>query len=346
MAGLMDFINAAYDYQATPQGAATFEAIAGGTTDSINAASELARRNMATQEEIDLRRAEQQRQNQIGETLAMGGVEFDIEKYRELARLSPNAAMQYYKMTQPKPTKMEPVTLPDGSIGAFDPYTQTMHPVGMAGQQVPVRAYGGERAIPYPDAGMEFTPDPRATDSYTAPLNVPPEIRNNPKARQQYLEKIATARAEESINAPLKVQKQMAESKKADNVISAINKVENLVSDYSVGYGSLLDFIPGTDAKDLSAQLDTIKANIGFDRLQEMRESSPTGGALGQISDKERERLESAIASLDTAQSPELFRENLARVKSIYQEIIHGKKTQLTQDQIRAELIRRGIINE
>ncbi|NKX42100.1 hypothetical protein HGG71_11580 [Rhodobacteraceae bacterium R_SAG2] len=88
--------------------------------------------------------------------------------------------------------------------------------------------------------------------------------------------------------------------------------------------GGLLSNIPGTDAHDASKLINTIKANVGFDRLQQMRDSSPTGGALGAINQSEMTLLNSALGSLEQSQSGEQFTENLMRLRTIYEEIVHG----------------------
>ena len=83
-------------------------------------------------------------------------------------------------------------------------------------------------------------------------------------------------------------------------VTDAITKAKELVSPTSTGFGSLLSGIPTSDARALEGQLNVVKANLGFDRLRQMREESKTGGALGSIAVKELERLEAAVATLDT----------------------------------------------
>ena len=61
--------------------------------------------------------------------------------------------------------------------------------------------------------------------------------------------------------------------------------------------------LPGTAAADAKARLETLKAKVGFEVLQQMRNNSKTGGALGQVSDAENKLLQQAIDSLDAAQS-------------------------------------------
>jgi hypothetical protein len=59
-----------------------------------------------------------------------------------------------------------------------------------------------------------------------------------------------------------------------------------------------------------------------------MRAASPTGGALGQGSNRELAALESAVASLDQGLSPKALKENLKQIEISYknwQESAMGK---------------------
>lgn len=139
-----------------------------------------------------------------------------------------------------------------------------------------------------------------------------------------------------------KAQAQQAQREQAANIVvqdidRALEKVGQsnvTVGGYDTGIntatgrtGQALSVIGGTNAHDVSALTDTIKANATFDKLQQMRASSPTGAALGAVSDTENKLLGSAIGSLEQSQSREQFEQNLKRVKKIYNEIIHGPGT-------------------
>ncbi len=105
----------------------------------------------------------------------------------------------------------------------------------------------------------------------------------------------------------------------ADNVIDTIDNALPMVDELTAGLGgTVLNKIPGTKAKNLSRLIDTIQSNVGFDRLQKMREASPTGGALGSMAVTELKALQSSIASLDTDQTPAQLRKNLDRVRTHY----------------------------
>jgi hypothetical protein len=92
--------------------------------------------------------------------------------------------------------------------------------------------------------------------------------------------------------------------------------------------GSLLSNIAGTEARDFESRLTTIKANIGFDKLQAMRDASPTGGALGQVSEMELRQLNASMGNLENSQSPEQLRENLLAVRAQYIRTIQAIEAQ------------------
>ena len=93
------------------------------------------------------------------------------------------------------------------------------------------------------------------------------------------------------------------------------------------GIFSATQNIPGTAAHDIAKRVDTLKAISGFEQLNQMRAQSPTGGALGQVSERELTFLQSVIGSLELSQSKGQFLENLARVESMFNEIVHGGRT-------------------
>jgi hypothetical protein len=85
--------------------------------------------------------------------------------------------------------------------------------------------------------------------------------------------------------------------------------------------GKGLAMIPGEPAYDLASSLESITAGLAFDKLQDMRNNSPTGGALGNVSNQELTSLKTAIANLKQSQSYEQFVKNLKDVKTRYANI-------------------------
>ena len=109
-----------------------------------------------------------------------------------------------------------------------------------------------------------------------------------------------------------------------DDADGLFNKIFKLGGNTTGLFGSLLSRVGGTEANNLRSQLATIKSNIGFDKLQSMREASPTGGALGNVSEKENEYLQSVLGNVEQSQSPEQLKRNLMRLREAYLDIVHG----------------------
>lgn len=116
----------------------------------------------------------------------------------------------------------------------------------------------------------------------------------------------------------------------ANNTLSAIRDVKEKIGWRTTGVGGqVIGKVAGTDAANLAADLDTIKSNIGFDRLQMMRDASKTGGALGGIAVRELELLQSTIASLDVRQSPSHLMKNIEKVEAQYKKAVEAYRKAL-----------------
>lgn len=75
--------------------------------------------------------------------------------------------------------------------------------------------------------------------------------------------------------------------------------------------GETVSGIPGTEAANFAADLNTLKSKSFISALSAMRAASKTGGAVGNVSDAEGAKFENKYVSLQQAQSPEQFRERL-----------------------------------
>lgn len=107
-----------------------------------------------------------------------------------------------------------------------------------------------------------------------------------------------------------------------DRAIKLIDKPGVLPT---TGFGAgMASRVGGTTANDLKNLLDTVKANTAFDTLSQMRAASPTGGALGAVSERELTLLSAAKGALDQSQTPQQLKDNLIRLQNITLDIIHG----------------------
>jgi hypothetical protein len=102
---------------------------------------------------------------------------------------------------------------------------------------------------------------------------------------------------------------------RAQRTIQSVDELMGQVSRWNTGFGSLLAFIPESDAKYFSEQVKTLAANIAFNELTAMREASKTGGALGNVSNVELGLLQNALGVLSTSTKPEQVKTQLQRIK-------------------------------
>lgn len=110
----------------------------------------------------------------------------------------------------------------------------------------------------------------------------------------------------------------------------ASNAAKNTL-DTGTGFtGQLIRNVGGTSSYDLGKVVSTIQANIGFDKLQKMRDDSPTGSALGRVTNQEITMLTNVVASLDPNQSAEQFNQHLdiakTKIQSSMQRIAQAYK--------------------
>lgn len=103
---------------------------------------------------------------------------------------------------------------------------------------------------------------------------------------------------------------------KAGLMMTTIEDAKKLSNFGTTGLiGKAIAGVPGSEAYTLAKTIETLKSNLAFGALQEMRANSPTGGALGAVSERELSLLESAITSLDPGLPEKVLRRNLERVE-------------------------------
>ena len=109
---------------------------------------------------------------------------------------------------------------------------------------------------------------------------------------------------------------------RAGTVLDAAQQAYNMVNSRTAGaLGTAMLSIPGSSAVDLEALLKTVTSNLATNELQKIRDASKTGGALGNVSNKDIDLLESAVANLKQKQSPQMLREGLKKVIDLYTKI-------------------------
>jgi hypothetical protein len=163
--------------------------------------------------------------------------------------------------------------------------------VGLAGQD------GRSTALPPPVEGGKwvdpYTKSFEAAKGKTVGTNLGERIVDQPRAKM----------ALDGARASMQAMKDAATS---------LTQAPGL--DRATGAYSMVPSWPGGDAASAEADLETLKAKVGFNALQAMREASKTGGALGSIAVQELTYLQNSIASLDPKQGTDQFKLRLQQI--------------------------------
>lgn len=107
-----------------------------------------------------------------------------------------------------------------------------------------------------------------------------------------------------------------------DSVLQEVDKAVEIAKNNITATGipgAATSRIPGTPSYNLRRRLQTVQANLGFDKLQQMRDSSPTGGALGQVSERELGFLQATLVALDPNMGDEELIAGLEKVRKHYE---------------------------
>lgn len=115
----------------------------------------------------------------------------------------------------------------------------------------------------------------------------------------------------------------VTEYRQVENVMDSLNRMDRMASSIRddphlwriagpVAGKYVPTLLPGSS--DVEQRLKALKAQVAKNTLQEIRDASKTGGALGNVSDKDIQLLESAIASLELTQSPAQLRQSMDEV--------------------------------
>lgn len=121
-------------------------------------------------------------------------------------------------------------------------------------------------------------------------------------------------------------KKQMKEKKTKtlvtgiDSVIDDIDKAISLTRGTTTGLtGLIYAKKPGSPAHLLRSKIKTIQANLGLDKLNQMKEASATGASgLGPLTERELADLRASIADLDPLLSDEELIKNFEKIKRHY----------------------------
>ena len=124
---------------------------------------------------------------------------------------------------------------------------------------------------------------------------------------------------------------------KATELMKDLNLLESGVTEMAPGVAGaagrmIAEQIPATLQAERKKIIDRVKATLTVGELQAMRNSSPTGASLGNISNTDVGLLLDSATLLSNALTPEAFKRELVRLKNLQHNIIYGSEQQLREN--------------
>lgn len=227
---------------------------------------------------------------------------FQAQLRQKAAAYGDPAALEQGGLLAPAPQSIKPTSLMTNLTAmGIDPQSPQGRQIMMQQMLKPQTAVNMGANIPAPPSGWWY---------------------NNPNDPGAGLYRIpgGPADVEASTTAATDERRKQGTLAQIGQVTNTIDETIKLADRWTTGsIGGIAKILPETDARKLAGNILTIKANLGFDRLQKMREESPTGGALGQVAVQELEGLQATVAMLDQLQKPEDVRAALAKIRGHYQ---------------------------
>lgn len=271
------------------------------------------------------------------------------EMFDAMAKGSPSEIQGYEILT---PDQVKSLGLPTGNTYQRNVATKKVETLGTGGERYEILTPAQASALGLPKANT-FQRDVTsgkitAVGSGGVTVNMPPQVGSIPPdyrmiydAQNRPVSMEVIPGSKTSLQLAEKEQKGAAAAEstitQSGIVLEETKKLKNLIKNQKLSdpvtgtLGAIVGekggvFAAGSARRTAEELIKTVKANIGFDRLNQMRQESPTGGALGNITEQELAFLQSVLGSIDLTQKDAAILANLTRLEKIYNGII--KKAQ------------------
>jgi hypothetical protein len=261
------------------------------------------------------------------------------DKFKKIADVTGVQATEGFEVITPE--KVKTLGLPAGNTYQRNTKTGKIESLGATGERFEIINPAGVKALGLPAGTYQKdvnTGKITAVGGGGVTVNLPPQIGSiPPDYRMTYdgnkpvaMEVIPGSKTARELEAAAGKGAMMAESMiRSSSIVqedvkalrNAIKK-QKIVDPVTGVTGEIASGVAGSARKSAEGLVRTIQANIGFDRLNQMRAESPTGGALGNITEQELRFLQSVLGSIDLNQKDADIIRNLDRLEKIYAGII------------------------
>jgi hypothetical protein len=246
-------------------------------------------------------------------------------------------AQQLFDTKATNPDTQKPFASPGEALtwrlGSGGAKTSVEVNTGSTGQVVPSAWADAEKALV--ENGQMFA---RATNPETGQLDIVLNPDGTPKIINiEGGEAASKTRADEAAaqaEAEKATLRAVQTTQSADTILRYGKDILNMTADWQTGVGqglytTLAGFIPQSITSEVQNRVDTIKNMTALDNLTAMRQASPTGGALGNVSDTEGKRLEGKFGALAVTGDPTILREDVHAAMNAYLDTVHGTPEQI-----------------
>jgi hypothetical protein len=261
------------------------------------------------------------------------------DKFKKIADATGDKATEGFEVITPE--KVKTLGLPAGNTYQRNTKTGKIESLGATGERFEIMTPSSIKAMGLPAGTYQKdvnTGKITAVGGGGVTVNLPPQIGSIPKDyRMVYdgnkpvsMEVIPGSQTARELEAAAGKGASAAESAVTASTIvlddvkalrNAIKK-QKVVDPVTGITGEVASSVAGSARKSAEGLVRTIQANIGFDRLNQMRAESPTGGALGNITEQELKFLQSVLGSIDLNQKDADIIRNLDRLEKIYNGIL------------------------
>jgi len=209
-----------------------------------------------------------------------------------------------------------------GDYGTPDPGFRMLTPEEAAAMRLPQGAYqvGPDNKVSQIGGGGTSVTVNNGSEVGTIPQGY--ELFTDPATGARSLRALSGGPEDKSAAAATKVGNNQTLT---DTIIGAANKARTAASNRQLGgfgQGVVAKLNSYSDSAEVQRQVDVLKANATVETLSAMRAASPTGGALGAVSDSENAMLAAKAGALDPS-SPN-FARDLDDYELTLLKIVHG----------------------